>query len=280
MVIGLNELIKAALAEDIGPADVTTDATVPHDLMGEAWIGTKQEMVLAGISVAERVFKIVDPTIVFERFAMDGEQVPANRRIAAVRGSVRALLIAERVALNLLQRMSGIATLTRQYVEAVAGTGAKIVDTRKTTPGLRALEKYAVTAGGADNHRFGLFDGVLIKDNHIAAAGGIRAAIDGVRISAHHLMKIEVEASNLSEVEEALQAGADVIMLDNMPVEAMMQAVAMAKGMALTEASGNVTLANVREVAATGVDLISVGALTHSAPAADISMKLRVGTPV
>lgn len=280
MLIGLNELIKSALAEDIGPGDVTTDATVSPDLAGEAWIGSKGELVLAGIGVAERVFKIVDPSVVFERFAEEGELVPSGRRIAAVRGSAKSLLVAERVALNLLQRMSGIATLTRKYVDAVAGTGAKIVDTRKTTPGLRALEKYAVTVGGGSNHRFGLFDGILIKDNHIAAAGGVRAAVDAARRHAHHLMKVEVEASNLSEVEEALQAGVDVIMLDNMPVEAMLQAVAMAKGMALTEASGNVTLANVRQVAATGVDLISVGALTHSALAADISMKLRVGMTV
>lgn len=280
MLIGLNELIKSALAEDIGPGDVTTDATVSPDVAGEAWIGSKSELVLAGIGVVERVFKIVDPGIVFERFADDGDLVPAGRKIAVVRGSARSLLMAERVALNLLQRMSGIATLTRKYVDAVEGTGARIVDTRKTTPGLRALEKYAVTVGGGSNHRFGLFDGILIKDNHIAAAGGVRAAVDAARRRVHHLLKVEVEASSLAEVEEALQVGVDVIMLDNMPVETMLQAVAMVKGLALTEASGNISLANVRQVAATGVDLISVGALTHSAPAADISMKLRVGVSV
>jgi nicotinate-nucleotide pyrophosphorylase (carboxylating) len=232
-------------------------------------------LVLAGLDVAREVFRQIDAAIEFTPFAKDGDAVHGGTEIVKVSGNTRALLAGERVALNLLQHLSGIATLTSKYVDKVKGLKAKVLDTRKTLPGLRQLEKYAVRVGGGGNHRFGLFDGVLIKDNHITASGGIIKAVERVRKKAHHLLRIEVETKTLDEVVEALAAGTDVIMLDNMPVDLMREAVKLVAGRALVEASGNVTLETVRLIAETGVDFISSGSLTHSAPAADISMKIK-----
>jgi nicotinate-nucleotide pyrophosphorylase (carboxylating) len=270
----LKKLIEQALSEDIGPGDVTTEATIPADSRSAATMLAKQDVVLAGIDVAREVFRYIDPAIEFTPLAKDGDRVAAGTEIAKLSGSTRTLLSGERVALNLLQHMSGIATLTTKYVEAVKGLPVAVLDTRKTIPGMRELEKYAVRMGGGKNHRFGLYDGVLIKDNHIKAAGSIANAITRGRLAAHHLLKIEVETSTLEEVNEALAAKADVIMLDNMTIEMMRAAVKLINHQALVEASGNVTLATIRAIAETGVDCISSGSLTHSAPAADISMKI------
>jgi nicotinate-nucleotide pyrophosphorylase (carboxylating) len=227
------------------------------------------------MDVFREVFRLRDGGLLFETGLIDGAWAPRGTILATVSGSLASILTAERVALNLFQRMCGIATLTRQFVDAVAGTKAKILDTRKTMPGLRILDKYSVRAGGGRNHRYGLYDGLLIKDNHIEAAGGIAEAVRRVRGQAPLMVKIEVEVKDLAEVEEALAASADVIMLDNMPVHAMKQAVQRIGGKALVEASGNVTLATVRAIAETGVDFISAGVLTHSARAADISLKVK-----
>lgn len=267
-------VISQALSEDLGNGDVTSEAIIPADAAATAEIRAKQDLVLAGIDISREVFRFLDPAITFEALAGDGDRVTTGTVLARVVGRTRVLLAGERVALNLLQHLSGIATLTSRYVAAVSGTKARILDTRKTLPGLRALEKYAVTVGGGRNHRFGLYDGILIKDNHIAAAGSITKAVESARKKAHHLLRIEVETKNLEEVREALAAQADGIMLDNMSVELMTQAVQMIGGTALTEASGNVTLETVRTIAETGVDFISTGSITHSAPAADISMKI------
>jgi nicotinate-nucleotide pyrophosphorylase (carboxylating) len=271
----LKNLIEHALAEDLGPGDVTSEATIPPESTSEAVILAKQHLVLAGLDVAREVFRQIDAAIEFTPFAKDGDAVHGGTEIVKVSGNTRALLAGERVALNLLQHLSGIATLTSKYVDKVKGLKAKVLDTRKTLPGLRQLEKYAVRVGGGGNHRFGLFDGVLIKDNHITASGGIIKAVERVRKKAHHLLRIEVETKTLDEVVEALAAGTDVIMLDNMPVDLMREAVKLVAGRALVEASGNVTLETVRLIAETGVDFISSGSLTHSAPAADISMKIQ-----
>jgi len=234
----------------------------------------KQDLVLAGIDVAAAVFHHLDPDIRFTPFVKDGDHVNAGTEIAKLSGNTRALLAGERTALNLLQHLSGIATLTTKYVEAIKGLKAEALDTRKTLPGLRQLEKYAVRMGGGRNHRMGLYDMVLIKDNHIMASGGITKAVAAVRTKAG-ILKIEVETKTLDEVREALAAGVDIIMLDNMPTDMMREAVTLIAGRALVEASGNVTLETVRHIAETGVDFISVGSLTHSAPAADISMKIK-----
>jgi len=270
----LQELVGRELAEDIGPGDVTSQACVPAGQQGKACIQARQAGVLSGLAVAAEVFRQVNEAIDFTPLAQEGDRFAAGARLAEVAGPVRDLLIAERTALNFLQRMCGIATLTRQYVEAVAGTGARLVDTRKTTPGLRRLEKAAVRAGGGHNHRLGLFDGVLIKDNHLQAAGSIGAAVRAARAAAHQLLKIEVEITRLDQLEEAIAAGADIVMLDNMPAAEMEQAVQQAASRVLLEASGGVSLAKVAEVASTGVDFISVGRLTHSVPAVDLSMEL------
>ncbi|OGW27626.1 MAG: nicotinate-nucleotide diphosphorylase (carboxylating) [Nitrospirae bacterium GWC2_57_13] len=262
------------LAEDIGSGDVTSEAIVPSDAVAIAEIKAKEGLVLAGIDIVREVFHSLDPAIKYEPLAKEGDTIKAGAVLARVSGKTRVLLAGERVALNILQHLSGIATLTAQYVERIQGTKAQILDTRKTLPGLRALEKHAVRIGGGRNHRFGLYDGILIKDNHITAAGGITGAVELARNKAHHLLKIEVETKTLDEVKEALEARADVIMLDNMPLDMMRQAVRIISGRAFAEASGNVSLARVRQIAETGVDLISAGALTHSAPAADISMKI------
>lgn len=271
----LREIVARALREDLGSGDVTTEALVEPDQTGRAVIRTKEPCVLAGLPVAELAFKLLDESILFEPQAREGELLAKGQVIAELQGSLRTILTGERTALNFLQRLSGIATLTARYVEAVQGFSAQITDTRKTAPGLRITDKYAVQIGGGRNHRMGLYDGVLIKDNHIRAAGGIAAAI--ARIRPHIPTTIEVEVSNLKEFKEALQAGADMIMLDNMSLDEMRQAVREAKGRALLEASGGVTLENVRAVAATGVNFISVGALTHSSKAID--MHLEVLTP-
>jgi nicotinate-nucleotide pyrophosphorylase (carboxylating) len=272
-----SRLLDLALAEDIGGGDVTTALTVPAEQRASGRLLAKAAGVISGIEVAGEVFRRVDPAIAFTPLVADGDAVAAMTPIATVEGPARSLLTAERVALNLLQRLSGVATVTARYVEAVRETNARIVDTRKTTPGLRALEKAAVRHGGGHNHRFGLTDGVLIKDNHLAAVGGadrVARAVCLAQQGAPHTLRIEIEVTTLDELAQALEAGADVVLLDNMDVAAMRKAVAQTAGRALLEASGGVTLESVAEIAATGVDLISVGALTHSAPALDISLDL------
>lgn len=273
-MLGIDKIIENALLEDIHTGDITTMAVVPEKRGAEARLIAKEPLVLAGVEVAARVFVIVDPAVRFTARFADGARLRAGDVIADITGDAASLLQAERVALNLLQRMSGIATLTARFKEAIAGTDAKVVDTRKTTPGLRQLEKYAVRVGGGNNHRTGLYDAVLIKENHIAAAGGISVAVARARAFVPHTMKVEVETENLDQVAEALAAGADIIMLDNMDLETMRRAVAMIDGRSLCEASGGVSLETIAGIAATGVDIISVGALTHSARAMDISMLL------
>ena len=270
----IQDIIETALAEDIGSGDVTTMAIADKNDEGAVEIIAKENLVVAGILIAEAVFKTIDKKIEFKPFVTDGVTVRKGQVIAKVSGKLSTLLAGERVALNFLQRLSGIATLTRLFTDKIKGFNIKILDTRKTTPGLRILEKYAVRMGGGWSHRFGLCDGVLIKDNHIAAVGSVAEAVRRARDSAPKNMLIEVETKNLSEVKEALLAGADVIMLDNMKPAAMRQAVKIIGKTALVEASGGVNLKNVRAVAETGVDFISVGALTHSARAVDISMKV------
>ncbi len=267
------ELITHAIEEDLGHGDITTSLLVPEKNESKALYIAKGNFVLAGMPFAEEVFRILDASVSFRIFYNEGSKVSRGDVLAEVAGKTRVLFAGERVSLNILQRLSGIATLSSQFVDAVRGTKAKILDTRKTTPCQRFMEKYAVRVGGGTNHRFGLFDGILIKDNHIEEVGGIREAITMAK-SAHHLARIEVEVENLKELQEAIDAGADIVMLDNMSTADMAEAVAFAGGRVTIEASGNITLANVREVADTGVDLISVGALTHSVTAADISMKI------
>jgi nicotinate-nucleotide pyrophosphorylase (carboxylating) len=267
-------LIQSALKEDIGSGDITTSAVLSGREVGNARVVAKEDMVVAGIGVFKEAFLFSEEKVDFIDSVKDGDNVKDGDLLTQMSGNLGNILTAERVALNFLQRMCGIATLTRRYVDEIRGTGAKILDTRKTTPGLRVLEKYAVMIGGGFNHRFGLYDGILIKDNHIYAAGGIIAAIEMVNKDVPHNLKIEIEVKNLGEVEEALSAGVDVIMLDNMEVGEMKKAVSLIKGRALVEASGNVSLKNVKKIAETGVDFISVGALTHSAPSSDISLKL------
>jgi nicotinate-nucleotide pyrophosphorylase (carboxylating) len=270
----IQKLIQDALAEDLGPGDITTDAIISETSTSSAVMLAKQELVLAGLDICREVFHALDPKIQFSPLAKDGDRIQAGTELAKLSGSTRALLKAERTALNLLQHMSGIATLTAKYVEQVKGLKAEVLDTRKTLPGLRELEKYAVQMGGGRNHRMGLYDMILIKDNHIKAAGSLAKAVERAREKAGKL-KIEVETRNLDEVREALAAHADIIMLDNMPLDLMREAVKLIAGRAVTEASGNVTLDTIRAIAETGVDLISSGSLTHSAPAADISMKIK-----
>ncbi len=272
MQFEIERIVRTALQEDIGLGDVTTEATIARDIVVRAELVAKENFTLAGLDVAATVFHILDPDVCFEKIFVDGQSVRKGEVIAWLKGKASILLQGERVALNLLQRMCGIASLTAQYVAAVEGTNAKIVDTRKTVPGLRALDKYSVRMGGGRNHRIGLFDGVLIKENHIVAAGGISAAIKKAKEEISHTLKIEIETRNLPEVEEALQAGADIIMLDNMTLDEMRQGVDLIAGKALVEASGGVNLERVRDIAETGVNFISVGALTHSVIAADISM--------
>jgi nicotinate-nucleotide pyrophosphorylase (carboxylating) len=270
---GLEEVVRRALEEDIGAGDITSRLVVPEEHRSRAVIVAKQDLVLAGVEAASAAFGLIDREVRQEWRHRDGDRVARGEAVCQLDGRSRSILAAERVALNFLQRLSGIATLTRRLNQAVKPHKAVIVDTRKTTPGLRALEKAAVRAGGGANHRFGLADAILIKDNHIAAAGGVREAVLRARKGAPHLMKIEVEVSDLRGLKAALAAGAEVIMLDNMNVAAMAKAVRHVAGRVRLEASGGVSLDNVQAIAATGVDYISVGALTHSAPAADLSLK-------
>ena len=268
----VDKLIRTALEEDIGSGDVTTAATVTAGTTARAELVAKEEFVLAGIKVARRVFEMLDTRIAFEQLIEDGQTVRRGQVLAWLKGDAAALLQGERVALNILQRLSGVATLTSRFVREVEGTGAIIVDTRKTTPGLRSLEKYAVRVGGGGNHRMALYDGVLIKENHIAAAGGIATAVDRARRYAPHTLKIEIEVRDLDEVAAALEAGADILLLDNMDLAQLRAAVERVGGRAVTEASGGVNLETVKAIAETGVNLISVGALTHSYRSVDISM--------
>jgi len=269
----VKQLIQAAIEEDLGRGDVTTDATIAEHVISRARLITKQEIVLAGMDVFAAVYDALDGAVHLKPAYKDGDLLSAGAVIAVLEGRARSLLAGERVALNFLQRLSGIATLTRQYVEAVRGYGVDIIDTRKTTPGWRLLEKYAVRVGGGKNHRHDLGDGVLIKDNHIVAAGGIKQAVDLARRHSHHLLKIEVEVETLEQVEEALQGGAEVIMLDNMSPAMLAEGVKIIGKRAIVEASGGVSLETITAIAHTGVDLISVGKLTHSAPAADIHLE-------
>ncbi|BBO67880.1 nicotinate-nucleotide diphosphorylase (carboxylating) [Desulfosarcina alkanivorans] len=269
-----DDLIQLALKEDIGPGDITTGNLVAPETRGTGIIIAKQDLVIAGLGVAGRVFSALEPEIEFDALFTDGDRIPSGSTVARIRGTLGTLLKGERTALNFLQRLSGIATQARDYVGEVAGTSVKLVDTRKTTPGWRVLEKYAVRVGGAHNHRMGLYDGVLIKDNHIAVSGGIANAVKKARAAISHLVKIEVEASTQKEVQEALTAGADIIMLDNMDLDQIGRAVRLIDKRALVEVSGGVTRRRLGELARTGVDLISIGALTHSAVAVDLSMTI------
>jgi len=274
MIPQVDKLIDLAIAEDIGSGDITTDSLVPSDLAGKAVILAKEPLVLAGLETARQVFARFDGQTVFETTKADGDQVETNETFINLEGRLAALLKAERIALNFLQRLSGIATHVRAYVDAMGDSPIRLVDTRKTTPGWRVLEKYAVRMGGGANHRMGLYDGVLIKDNHIAACGGVKPAIERARQDISHLIKIEVEVSSLEEARQAIEAGAEVIMLDNMSLGEIRQAKAMIGQSALVEVSGNVTMDRLKELAETNVDLISIGALTHAARSVDISMRI------
>jgi len=268
------KLIDLALTEDIGSGDITTNNLIPSNVRKTAYLKAKENGVIAGLEVAELVFRTIDPDLQWNPLVLDGETVEKGDKIVEFTASYRALLTGERTALNFLQRMSGIATTARMYVSAGGNRKTTILDTRKTLPGFRWLDKYAVRAGGAVNHRFGLFDMVMIKDNHISVAGGILPAVKNVRSGIMGNIKIEVETTSIIEVEEALAAGADIIMLDNMDIETMVMAVRMIGNRAKTEASGNMTLERIARVAETGVDYISVGALTHSVKAFDISQEI------
>ena len=271
--IGLDKLILDALAEDLGTGDITTESCIPESARSEGRFRAKMDGVFCGMEVLCRVFRLVDPRVTVTPLVSDGDLVKKGQDLASISGPSRSILAGERVALNLIQHMSGVATATRKAVDSVAGTGAVIVDTRKMTPGLRVLEKYAVKAGGGRNHRFNLADGVLVKDNHIVASGGIGKAVEAVRRNAPHTLKIEVEAETVDQVCECLEAGADIIMLDNMSIDDMRTCVELINRRAITEASGNMGERDLRAVADTGVDIISIGALTHSVVALDISLK-------
>ncbi|MGF1665881.1 MAG: carboxylating nicotinate-nucleotide diphosphorylase [Acidimicrobiia bacterium] len=271
-------LILTALDEDLGAAgDLTSESVIASDSVSDAVIVARRDGVIAGLPVAARVFEILDPEIEVHLTEDDGSRVSAGTVLAELGGPSRPILVGERTALNILGRASGVATATRALVDAVSGTGARIVDTRKTTPGLRALEKYAVRMGGGANHRFGLHDAVMIKDNHIVAAGGIRSAVVAARARVGHTVKIEVEVTSLAELDELLDVGADIVLLDNMEPALMAEAVARVAGSMITEASGSVTIETVRGIAATGVDVISVGWITHSAPNLDVALDFLAG---
>ena len=273
MKLQADHLIMEALREDISGEDVTTNAVMKQAVTGEVELIAKQEGVVAGLAVFRRVFELLDPQTVTEFYVNDGDLVTKGLLMGKVRGDIRVLLSGERVALNYLQRMSGIATYTRKTADLLKGSGVKLLDTRKTTPNMRIFEKYAVRVGGGFNHRYNLSDGVLLKDNHINAAGGVKEAVRLAREYAPFVRRIEVETEDLDMVREALEAGADIIMLDNMSIEEMREAVKLIDGRAETECSGNVTADNIKELVSTGVNYISSGALTHSAPILDISMK-------
>lgn len=269
----LDDLIRRSLDEDIGTGDITTNSTVGSDLKIRGRFIAKESGLICGLPVARRVFELLNPQIKLDDQIFEGSSAAKGAVIAEISGPAQQILTGERVALNFLQHLSGIATRTHEAVMQVTGTNAVIADTRKTTPGLRVLEKYAVRVGGGSNHRFNLSDGILIKDNHIRAAGGIRQAVAAARKNATHTLKIEVETETMAQVEEAIACGADIIMLDNMTMEEMATAVALIDGRAKVEASGNMGEKNLKEVAATGVDIISIGAITHSVRALDISLR-------
>ena len=273
MKLQADPLILQALQEDITGEDVTTNAILPEDCQGEAELLCKQDGIIAGLDVFARAFTLLDDKVWFDFFVKDGDEVHKGQKLAKVVGSSRAILSAERVGLNYLQRMSGIATYTHQVVSLLEGTGITLVDTRKTTPNMRVFEKYAVTVGGGKNHRYNLSDGVLLKDNHISAAGGVAKAVALAKAYAPFVRKIEVETETLDMVREAVEAGADIIMLDNMSHDMMREAIALIDGRAETECSGNVTKENIAALSDIGVDYISSGALTHSAPILDLSLK-------
>ncbi len=276
----LTEVVKSALMEDAPWGDLTTNAVVPASARARAVIESAAAGVLAGMPVVVEVFRQLDPEVIVQTLVAEGSAILPCEPLAIVEGPARAILTGERVALNFLQRLSGVATLTARFVEAVAGTSAGIVDTRKTTPGLRRLQRYAVRAGGGSNHRMCLSDAVMIKDNHIAAAGGIAASVSRARKSVPHTVSITVECETLAQVSEAIEAGADVVLLDNMGLDDLRKAVGLVNGRAVTEASGGIGLHNVAEVARTGVDIISIGALTHSAPALDMRLELSLTASV
>jgi len=270
----VDQIVALALFEDSGLGDVTSESILPGPRQGCGVIKAKQDCILAGTDVAQRAFQVLDPDVSLQLFFKDGDALSFGDEVMSVKGDLLSLLKAERVALNFLQRLSGIATLTRKYAAALQGYATRLTDTRKTTPGWRRLEKAAVRAGGGYNHRFSLYDGILIKDNHIAVAGSISAAVRAVKKRTSHLMKIEVEVTTMDQVDQALAAGADVIMLDNMSCKEMAEAVTRIHGQAMVEASGNVSLETLKEIAATGVDVISCGALTHQAVSVDLSMRI------
>ena len=273
MIMNADDLILNALKEDITSEDITTNSVMPSYKLGEVDLICKQDGVIAGLGVFERVFKLLDEKTNIEFYKKDGDWVKNGEKIAVIKGDIRVLLSGERTALNYLQRMSGIATYTRTIADLLKGSNTKLLDTRKTTPNMRIFEKYAVKVGGGHNHRYNLSDGILLKDNHIGAAGGIKEAILAAKEYASFVRKVEIEVENLDMLKEALEAGADIIMLDNMSVEEMKEAVKLAKGRAETECSGNVTRENIEKLIDIGVDYISSGALTHSAPILDLSLK-------
>jgi len=276
----IDRLIQLALEEDLGPGDITTDNLVLSDQQGQGIIIAKEDLIIAGLDIAHQVFTTIDPDISWKPDCKDGDALVAGTPVLSIEGRLAVLLKGERTALNFLQRLSGIATHVRAFVDALDDSTVRLVDTRKTTPGWRVLEKYAVRVGGAENHRFGLYDGVLIKDNHIIAAGSVFTAITRVRQKISHLVKIEVETSDMAQVREALAAGADVIMLDNMDIPQIQDAVREIAGRALVEVSGGVQMKDLSALAATGVDIISVGALTHAARCVDLSMRLQAGNRI
>ena len=273
MMLNADELIKLALREDITSEDVTTNSVMREYQKGEVELICKQDGIIAGLGVFKRVFELLDPNTVTELYAKDGDSVKSGELVGKVTGDIRVLLSGERVALNYLQRMSGIATYTNSVAKLLEGTGIKLLDTRKTTPNMRVFEKYAVKVGGGHNHRYNLSDGILLKDNHIGAAGGVRQAVEMAKEYASFVRKIEIETENLEMVKEAVEAGADIIMLDNMTPDEMREAVKLIAGRAETECSGNVTKENIARLKDIGVDYISSGALTHSAPIMDLSLK-------
>jgi nicotinate-nucleotide pyrophosphorylase (carboxylating) len=272
----IEQLIEIALQEDIGSGDITTDNLVNPDIKGHGKIIAKEQLVIAGLDIACRVFERLDPQIVYKPLFADGDRVKNGEVVVEVEGKLCSLLVGERTALNFLQRLSGIATYVRLYVDMLGDREVRLVDTRKTVPGWRVLEKYAVRVGGAYNHRMGLYDGVLIKDNHVSVCGGINNAVSNIRNSVSHFMKIEVEVSDLDGVREAIDSGVDIIMLDNMDIKQIKEAVEFINGKALVEVSGGITIDNLNHLADTGVDIISSGALTHHAQSVDLSMRLSV----
>jgi nicotinate-nucleotide pyrophosphorylase (carboxylating) len=274
----ITPIVEYALREDIEHGDITTDIAIPPGQKAKAVIIAKEPGVCAGLVVAEICFRLLDPEALIGQEGRDGHEFRQGQSLLSIEASARAILMAERTALNFLQRMCGIATLSRAFLQRVRGTGCRVVDTRKTTPGLRIFEKYAVACGGCGNHRYGLADGILIKDNHIAACGGIRAALERIRGQAPHTIRVEIEVGTLEEVEEAIEAGADLLLLDNMPPALLRQAVALARRLnpdVLLEASGGITLDNIRQIAETGVDIASTGMLTHSYSSIDLSLKFQ-----